>query len=140
MQYNALYNRSGYFLLPWKILEEISRLSMVFHNERVHLLVSNIWTYNLSVRKLVNWSEIWNLMEVSTICTYCLFSLWGRSQIYHKVFHAQIVLNKNCTLISSRIFQVKRKYPVTLKHFVVLNKYKSLCSFLHFYQIHELLF
>ncbi len=69
---------ANYFLLPWKISEEISRRSMLSHNFRIyhinHMYIQPFTTAG-------DWPEIGCLKEVSTIfytCRCCVFTWWGR--------------------------------------------------------------
>ncbi len=81
-QYVHFRSHAEYILLPWKISEEISRWSMLFHTKGSYLPYET----HISIQPFtmgVDWSDIWCLMEVSTmfyICRYCVcvFTWWSR--------------------------------------------------------------
>ena len=84
MQYVNFRSHTKYFLLSWKIPEEISRQSMLFHmiTKGSIYYIKHMYIQPFSME--VDWPEIWHLMEVSTMfynCTCCIFTLWGRT--YH---------------------------------------------------------
>ncbi len=92
MQYVHFRSYVIYFLLPWKIPEEISRQSVLLRNEREYLLYETLlYTYNF-FKLEVDWPEICCLMEVSSmfyilhilhfyLVTYCMSKLekWNPS-------------------------------------------------------------
>ena len=81
VQYMHFRSHTEYFLLPWKIPEEISRWLMFYHNYKGSIYYTkHMYIQPFSIE--VDWPEIWCLMKISTmfyICTYCIFTLWGSS-------------------------------------------------------------
>ncbi len=81
IQYVHFRLHTKYFLLPWKIPEEISRQSRLFHNKMAKWSIYYMKHINIQPSSMeVDWPEIGCLMEVSTmfyICTYCIFTLWA---------------------------------------------------------------
>ena len=69
-QYVHFRSHAEYFLLPWKIPDEISRRSVLFHSEAASI-ISNIM-YMQPFRVEVYWPEIWHLMEVSIMFYICI--------------------------------------------------------------------
>ena len=82
-QYLHFRFHANYFILPWKIPEEISRRSMLFHNSKAVSTISNIMNIQ-HFTTVVDWPEIWCLMEISSmsyICRYCVFTWGGKTKV-----------------------------------------------------------
>ena len=62
----------SYFLLPWKIPEEISRRSMLFHNWRQFLPPHVHTTFPFVT--VINWPENWRLIRVRVSTMFYIFA------------------------------------------------------------------
>ncbi len=85
MQYVHFRIHTNYFLLPWKITEEISRQSVLFNNSKaVPTIIKHMSIQPFTMG--VDWSEIVCQMAVSVmfhICTYYVFALYDRIRILY---------------------------------------------------------
>ncbi len=101
---------ANYFLLPWKIPEEI-RWSMLFSASSI----TKKYNVHTTFYHSSGLPEIWLLMEVSSkfhIWTFCVFTLWGRTDNNIHQFitftyslyllWAVILISTKCVLITPR--------------------------------------
>ncbi len=72
-QYLHFRSHAEYFLLSWKIPQEISRRSMLFHNLRGVSTVPNICTYNLCVWKWIK--EKFDIKWMKNLATFSFLKL-----------------------------------------------------------------
>ena len=84
------------FLLPWKITEEMSMWSVLFHNLRKYLLYQTyVHTTFLSLRRLTRKFMFYENITMF----YCDFTLWGRATlILHHSWTLSVIgrVWKNC--------------------------------------------
>ena len=78
-QYVHFRLHANYFLLPWKIHNEVIRQPKLFNNLRQYLPSNIHTTFNMGVDW--NWMFKWKYLLYVWYSTYCVFTLYGSNSV-----------------------------------------------------------